>query len=169
MAYPTSVTTFTTKNDGDVIATSHVNGLQTEVTAIETQLLLGWTAYVPVWTGASVNPAIGDGTIVGAYHQVGKLVKARIAINMGSTTTYGTGAWSITLPFTADATAGYVVGSALMSDTGGTGFHVGVATIATTATISLLAHGASAAAAPAVPFAWAATDVLIVDVEFVKA
>ena len=39
--YPTSVSSFTTKNSGDTIAASHVNDLQGEVTAIEDALKNG--------------------------------------------------------------------------------------------------------------------------------
>ena len=157
MAYPTSVTTFTTKNDGDVIATSHVNGLQTEVTAIETQLLLGWTAYVPVWTGASVNPAIGDGTIVGAYHQVGKLVKARIAINMGSTTTYGSGDYTWTLPVDADIDS---AGSAHAFD--GTTRYTGGLLFPTTSTVRVFISGGSTLWGTSLPHAWGSGDILVI-------
>lgn len=44
MGFPTSVFSPTTKNNGDVVQASHINDLQTEVTAIETAALSGsWT------------------------------------------------------------------------------------------------------------------------------
>lgn len=44
MGYPTSVFSPTTKNNGDTIQASHINDLQTEITAIETAALNGsWT------------------------------------------------------------------------------------------------------------------------------
>ena len=58
-------------------------------------------SYNPVWTGATTNPVIGNGTIVGAYRQIGKVVFFRVSITFGSTTTYGTGAYSISLPVPA--------------------------------------------------------------------
>lgn len=67
-------------------------------TAILTASLDAWTSYVPAWTGATTNPVIGNGTIVGAYRQVGKTVNFRIVITMGASTTYGSGIYSVTLP-----------------------------------------------------------------------
>lgn len=57
-----------------------------------------WTSYTPTWTGATTNPVLGNGTIVGKYLSAGKLTAFRITLTMGSTTTYGTGQWRLTLP-----------------------------------------------------------------------
>lgn len=63
-------------------------------------LFTAYTSYVPVWTGASTNPVPGNGTITGGYDRFGKLIRFRLQITMGSTTTYGTGQWRVTLPAT---------------------------------------------------------------------
>lgn len=57
-----------------------------------------WSTYTPTWTAATVNPAIGDGTITGHYLRVGKTILFEVVITMGSTTTYGTGQWAVSLP-----------------------------------------------------------------------
>lgn len=57
-----------------------------------------WATYTPSWTGSGGNPAIGNGTLAGWYMQAGKLVHFRISIIAGSTTTYGSGNYSLTLP-----------------------------------------------------------------------
>ena len=57
-----------------------------------------WTAYVPLWTAAGDDPVLGDGACSGAFVQAGSLVLFRAAVTMGSTTTYGTGRWRLTLP-----------------------------------------------------------------------
>ena len=62
-----------------------------------------WTSYTPVWTAATTNPAIGNGTISGKYCQVNKLVVARINVTFGSTTTYGSGNFFFSYPVTAAA------------------------------------------------------------------
>ena len=167
-SYPTSVKSFTTRLSGQTIAPAHTNDLQDEVNAIETQLLAGVTSYTPTWTAASVNPTIGDGTIVGAYHQVGTLVYFRIALTIGSTTTTGTGAWSFTLPFTAVGAIGFPHGEAVIYDAG-TGQLVAVATQETTTKIFVIAHNTSTAAGPTVPITWAAGDVLAISGVYVKA
>jgi hypothetical protein len=73
--------------------TGSVNGATIDNTA--------WTAYTPQWTAASVNPAIGNGTLEGWYKVIGKTCFVRGNIVMGSTTTFGTGEWYISMPFTA--------------------------------------------------------------------
>jgi hypothetical protein len=60
-----------------------------------------WTPYTPVWTAASTNPVIGNGTIEGYYKVVGKTCFVRGNIAMGSTTTFGSGEWYVSMPFTA--------------------------------------------------------------------
>ena len=57
-----------------------------------------WQSYTVSWTAATTNPSIGNGTLSGRYTQIGKTVIGSISLTMGSTTTYGTGAWSFSLP-----------------------------------------------------------------------
>lgn len=66
MAYPGSVTTFTTKNTGDTIQASHVNDLQTEVNAIEAGLING-TAHLQSSNSTVANLSVSGGsTFAGA-------------------------------------------------------------------------------------------------------
>lgn len=66
-----------------------------------TNIQSAWTAYTPVWTAATTNPVIGNGSFTGsAYQRVGKTIDFVIVITAGSTTTFGTGQWNISLPFT---------------------------------------------------------------------
>lgn len=60
-----------------------------------------WTTYTPSWTAASVNPSIGNGTLQGRYVKAGRLVLVEIQMLAGSTTTFGTGGYTFTLPFSA--------------------------------------------------------------------
>ena len=165
-SYPTSIKSFTTRLTGDTIAPSHMNDVQDEVNAIETELLAGATSYVPVWSGTGV--AIGDGTIAGAYHQVGTLVYYRIALTIGSTSNTGSGVWSLTLPFTSISAAGYPAGSAVLTDVGAN-LYLGAAVIATTTTIQVFVNNAATAVAATVPFTWVAGDVLAISGCYVKA
>ncbi|RCG29003.1 hypothetical protein DQ384_21870 [Sphaerisporangium album] len=50
----------------------------------------------PTWTGATTNPVLGNGTLAGAYKvaDTAKTVHIRIRLVTGTTTTYGSGAWS---------------------------------------------------------------------------
>ena len=128
--FPGGVKVFTTKQAGDQIASAHINDLQDEVVAVETELrktsgsvvshgsLAGlsnndhpqyvrgvdlgtWIAYTPTWTADTTNPSIGNGTLVGRYTQIGKTCTVCISFSAGSTTTFGSGNWSFGLPKTA--------------------------------------------------------------------
>lgn len=54
--------------------------------------------YTPTWTGQTTNPALGDGSIIGEYFVMGKLVTVHVLLTIGSTTTLGTGYWLFGLP-----------------------------------------------------------------------
>lgn len=69
-----------------------------------------WTNYTPSWIGSVTNPSIGNGTLFGRYRLSEKLVTGRVRIATGSTSTFGSGAYSITLPFPAAATNGLQFG-----------------------------------------------------------
>ncbi|MFZ3150255.1 MAG: hypothetical protein WA116_01070 [Anaerolineaceae bacterium] len=60
-----------------------------------------WYTYTPTWTASTTNPALGNGTLTGRYTLIGKTCVGNIYLVMGSTTTYSSGAWSLSLPFTA--------------------------------------------------------------------
>ena len=61
-----------------------------------------WIPYTPTWAVVSgTAPSIGNGTLSGRYQQVGKTVHFVVQITMGSTTTYGSGQWTLSLPVQA--------------------------------------------------------------------
>src|SRR5690242_15835711 len=98
-SYPTTVKAFTTKADGagNFINAAHVNDLQDEVTAIETDLLKAWTTFTPTWTNVTVGNASVNS---GKYLKIGKVVWFRIDLVLGSTSTV-TGSVSVAFPVTA--------------------------------------------------------------------
>lgn len=104
-SFPGAIDSFTTKVDGvDDVMAAHVNDLQDSVVAIETMLdKTKWQDWTPVWTAATTNPSIGDGTLVGKYCVIGNTVHLIIGLVCGSTTTFGSGAWSFSLPFPVKA------------------------------------------------------------------
>lgn len=60
-----------------------------------------WTAYTPSWTSSGTAPALGNGTAAGAYVQLGDTIHFYATVTMGSTSTYGTGAYFLSMPFVA--------------------------------------------------------------------
>jgi len=97
--------TFWTTPDGSVSVTERMridsNGL---ITGTGTSLG-AWTAYTPTLGGTGW--AIGDGTTVAAYCQIGKIVHFRVTITFGSTSTFGAAAApTVSLPVASVSAAG---------------------------------------------------------------
>lgn len=64
-----------------------------------------WTAYTPVLSGASSNPDIQltkNGTLTGRYTHTSDWCLYTINLLTGTTSTYGSGLWTFSLPLTAD-------------------------------------------------------------------
>lgn len=57
--------------------------------------------YTVTWTSSGTQPAIGNGTSAGNYRITDRGFEWRLRIVSGSTTTYGTGTYTFTIPFTA--------------------------------------------------------------------
>jgi hypothetical protein len=64
------------------------------------------TVYVPTWSTGGTQPVRGNGTIDGRYKLhagYGKECLFKFRVTFGTTTTYGTGSWNISLPFASSA------------------------------------------------------------------
>lgn len=116
-----------------------------------------WTSYTPAWTGSGSNPVIGNGTIVGQYRATGKTIDYFINILAGSTTTFGTGTYSFSLPVTAASSVSYhPMGVAIVRD-GSAAPLVRFPGHSTTTTV-LLIDVAGTIVAATVPFTFANGD-----------
>ncbi len=107
------------KGNQTITGSFNVSGstnLTGSLTINESRIDNGWTAYTPQWTAASVNPAIGDGTIEGYYKVIGKTCFVRGNIAMGSTTTFGTGEWYVSMPFTASHADAILMNATLLDN-----------------------------------------------------
>lgn len=93
---------------GSVLITGslNVNG-NVYITGSTIPIDTAWTSYTPQWsTDGVTQPVIGNGSISGAYKQIGKTVFVRVRLYYGTTTTSGTGTFYFSLPITASATWG---------------------------------------------------------------
>lgn len=93
MSYPSSVHSFSTKNTNDFIQASHINDIQTEVVAIEEDLLSAWTdvtfSALNFTGGASQTWTVGASDQRGlSYRKIGKTM--RVAFDIIETTVGGT-------------------------------------------------------------------------------
>jgi hypothetical protein len=84
-----------------------------------------WTAYTPAWTASGTAPAIGNSTVTASYCQVGKIVYFKGVIVFGSTATYGTGAYYLSLPTNAIALAYQPIAQVLYVDSSASTFYYG--------------------------------------------
>lgn len=106
----------------EVVGTTKTTNLSATTITASTLNLNGsqvdtaWTSYVPTWT-ASTSPSIGDGVIQGHYKVIGKTCFVRGNIQMGTTTTYGTGEWLVGLPFPAKNADGVLITVSMLQST----------------------------------------------------
>lgn len=62
----------------------------------------GWTEYTTQWvSGSNPQPSLGNGVLRTFYKRMGNTVVLRGQFQAGSTTTFGTGTWTFTLPYAA--------------------------------------------------------------------
>jgi hypothetical protein len=156
-SYPTSVKSFTSKSAGDKVQPSHVNDLQDEVVAVETDLLENWTTYVPTVGGGLT---LGNGTVSGRYTQIGKRVWVEIVCTLGSSSSVGSSAFSFSFPIASQATSCFHL--ARFEESGGVSC-IGVATVLTS-TVSIFNVATTATAisidspTSTQPFTWGDGD-----------
>ena len=128
------------------------------------ELGAAWQSWTPTVSASGGSPTIGNGTMTAKYIKIGKTVSYRIDITCGSTTNFGTGGLTLTLPLTAaSSTSLSPIGVAYMRDDSTTSKLGGVVTLASTTTLQIFANS-SISAVPAVfstsPWTWATNDTL---------
>lgn len=85
---------------GEVVSAATLNQ---EIRDQFASMFAGWTPYTPTWTASTTNPVLGNGTLAGRSMKIGRTVVAQFTLTTGSTTTYGSGVYSIGMPYTAAA------------------------------------------------------------------
>ena len=141
--------------------------LNTEVRDALTGIQAAWTAYTPTWTSSGTAPALGNGTLTGAYLQIGNTVLWRMTFQAGSTTTFGSGAffyWALPPSLTpiqnpaaigtglfqdsSAGNAGYTYEATYLGDAGGMRFYS-------------TSGAPSVAVSPLAPVTWAVSDRIV--------
>jgi hypothetical protein len=123
----------------------------------------GWRSFTPTWTTSGTAPALGNGTLTGRYQQRGKTVHFRIELTAGTTTTFGTGNWSFTVPNTPDTVVSQTANVRAIDVSAGLAYTGQGTLFGSTTTIPQTATGASGALQTitnTVPMTWASTDSL---------
>lgn len=125
-----------------------------------------WVAYTPTWTAVTTSPTLGNGSLVGAYKQIGKTVHFRITVTAGSTTTFGAGAYILSLPV-ASATSVDVMLASVYALNQGVGGFAGICIMAGSTGITVRLPTSSSSNvmttwAPTVPWMLKNTDIVSV-------
>lgn len=103
-----------------------------------------WAAYTPTWTAAGTAPALGDGTLTGAFVQMGKTVFFRARLVAGASTTYGTSLYRLGLPVPAITGADHPMGGSAYIANAGTAAYLGfLQTVAGGASLTIPLHSAT--------------------------
>ncbi len=112
-SFPSSAKSFVTREIGDTIAASHVNDLQLEVAAIESDLLNATPTFLATVTSGINATALSTGTV-----PLARLASANTTANgvVDTTTQSFAGAKTFTGAVTASSTLG-VTGAATLSST----------------------------------------------------
>lgn len=121
-----------------------------------------WTTYGTgaSWTASTTNPVLNNGTWVGRYAQVNKLVDFSVRITMGSTTTFGSGFYRVALPVAVNSNFPTHF-NCFYTDTSTGNLYVGTTSLISSTVVTLASIAATVAAvSPTAPFTWANTDIL---------
>jgi len=113
-------------------------------------------AWTPVWSSSGTAPAIGNGQILGTWRRgPGKMIDGEMSLSAGSTTTFGTGTYSISLPAVPKANQS-LIGEAIAFNSG-VASQVGVAVVSG-ANMHVTLHGAVGDWATTVPWTFKSGD-----------
>lgn len=63
-----------------------------------------WTPYTPTWSSTGTQPVLGNGSITGAYLNFGRTCIYTGILTIGSTTTFGTGSYLLSVPVNLSGT-----------------------------------------------------------------
>jgi len=123
-------------------------------------LIPEWTSFTPTWGAATTNPALGNGSLIGWYTKVNKLVHVQINLTIGSTSTMGSGRWTFALPVAA---AIQTILPAVAIDVSATTRYAVNAWVTTgTGVFSIATGGGANGVSSTVPFTWATDDALLI-------
>lgn len=131
-----------------------------------------WTTYAVTW-GATGN-SIGNGHLVGSYCKIGRIVHVNIVLAGGSSTNWGSGGYSFSLPFAANISAtlpsGTIAwtGSTVAAQSGGTTFYAFGSMIraADASNVYGIVNGSASFMGAANPATWTTTATISIDITY---
>lgn len=121
------------------------------------------TSWTPSWT----NITVGNGTSAGQYTRSGDLVHVTAILTLGTTSSITGNAGLGSLPVTGSTTTDFV-GPAVYRDTSATNSYMGALVQNSSTSGTFHTHGGGALTST-VPFTWANTDVIRVEITYTAA
>lgn len=140
--------------------------LATQVTNNFKALGDAWTSFTPTWTSSGTAVSLGNGVLSGVYMNTGKLCIARIFLTMGSTTTYGTGNYAFVMPFASTAGAQWVPLGGCTCRDASAGLTYGLQAFTAGTSSASGGNDSGGRLGQLVPFTWANTDTLALQLTF---
>lgn len=134
-SFPASVKSFVSRVSGDTIQPAHVNDLQDEVSAIETDLLKAWTtqAYsAGDYTASSGTWGVDPGDTTLAYHKIGKRLTVAFEVN---TTDVSATPLTLNITIPGSFTAAKTTHNPILVANNGGAFQLGMAEVVTGTTL----------------------------------
>lgn len=123
-------------------------------------------AYAPVWTAGTTNPTIGNGSLSGFFIRKGQTITATIGLAIGSTTTFGAGEYSFSIPMTSAAASIANVGSVWALNSG-VAYRIGTAIIVPGSTnVSVYFDNGVTGMSPTQPHTWKDGDSLRIQIQY---
>lgn len=129
------------------------------------------------WTTSGTAPTLGNGILYGNYSQMGPWIDCSIYLELGSTTSGGTGEWRFSLPkIAANAPGGrgsnrQWLGNVWALNTG-TAYYVGVSMATESSTYLQCFNSGSGSAyssGSSIPFSWSSGCVLAINLRYLTA
>jgi len=124
-----------------------------------------WSSYTVTTTGVT----LGNGTVVGKYQEIGKLVNVKITFTFGSTSSFSLPRFSI--PVTAVANSTAQIGFATYVDTG-TELYWGICAFENTTTVQAFSTNDTGGNPyrryidNTIPFTWASGDLMLLNFSY---
>lgn len=119
--------------------------------------------YTPIWTAATVNPSIGNGTLTGTWTKRGDLVLVSVVWVAGATTAFGTGQWNFSLPIPSGRSG--FCGTGFMIH-GGAFYQAISNTTANSSNLQLYFSGSPGALNSTTPWVWVNGDAIAITLEY---
>jgi hypothetical protein len=127
-------------------------------------LQAAWVNWTPTWTAVTSNPVLGNGSLVAAYKQIGyggATVHVRMRLRAGTTTAFGSGLWSFTLPSGLVPIAVQTL-HGFAGNADGTDRHTVAAYITTGGLMDRISSAGGTGLSSSSPFVWATNYQLII-------